>query len=544
MPPLAADDITIEDLAAVDPWVWVNQGINLQSGPYSFENHAYQVGPMQSTARKRVYKKGAQMGFTEIEVLRTLHGMIHRHYPAGVLYLFPTTNDVSDFSKGRFTPLITENYDRIGVHVKDTDATGIKRIGNAMLYLRGARSTSKIEGLKKDASKLRTIPVDKVVYDERDLMAHEMVTMALERMEHSMVKEEVHISTPSIPDYGIDAEYQDSDQRVWFIRCSSCNHENCLELTFPECVRRGAGGRWIRACVKCGQELNPQKGYWVPQFPGRETEGYWISQLNSMYVDPGKLLELYRNPPNGNLQEVMNSKLAMAYVSAENRLTPNDLWVLCGQDPMPIEHEGPTAMGVDVGNNFHVSIVDRPHEKITRLVKACYLDTKKMTDFTPLHDLIKQYNVKSCVIDFAPVQQAVRSFREAEGRAEVFGCIYQKHQRGPAMWDVEQGIVRINRTEVCDSVHEMVTARGRFQMPRRSPDAEEFVKQMCNLVKVLEDDEETGSREYVYRKVGPDHYRHSMNYATLAAQRIGIYSGKSNAGDWRKKVDKGSWRAR
>jgi hypothetical protein len=539
---MEAEAISFEDLAAVDPWIWASQGINLQAGPYSIANHAYQVAPMQSTARKRVYKKGAQMGFTEIEVLRTLHGMIHRLYPSGVLYLFPTSDDVSDFSKGRFTPLIADNPEMIGAYVRDTDAAGIKRIGNAMLYLRGARTTTKIEGLKKDASKLRTIPVDKVVYDERDLMEHEMVTMALERMEHSVVKEEVHISTPSIPDYGIDAEYEASDQRVWFIRCPSCNHENCLELTFPDCIRRGNDGKWYRACVKCSAKLDPQTGFWLPRFPGREVEGYWISQLNSAYVDPGKILSLFENPPNGNKQEVMNSKLAMAYVSAENRLVPNDMWQLTNQEPMPLTHEGPTAMGVDVGNNFHVVIVDKPRDKALRVVKACHVGSDKMTDFTPIHDLAVQYNVRSMVIDFAPVQKAVRSFRESEGSREVFGCLYQRHQRGPATWDIEDGTVKINRTEVCDATHEVVTKKGCLELPRRSPDLEEFVKQMCNLAKVLEDDKETGSREYVYRKLGADHYRHALNYAYLAAQRIGIYIPK-NTPDWRSKVKTGTWRS-
>lgn len=539
---MLAENITPQDLAAVDSWVWASQGIKLQSSPFSIENHAYQVDPMQSTARKRVYKKGAQMGFTEIEVLRTLHGMIHGQYPSGVLYLFPTSDDVSDFSKGRFSPLLADNPEVVGQYVRDTDAAGIKRIGNAMLYLRGARATTMIEGIKKDAAKLRSIPVDKTVFDERDLMAHEMVTMALERMSHSAVKEEVHISTPSIPDYGIDKEYQDSDQRVWFIRCEKCNHENCLELTFPDCIKRGKDGKWYRGCVRCGGLLIPQKGVWRPQFPGREVEGYWISQLNSAYVDPGEILSLYENPPNGNKQEVMNSKLAMAWVSAENRLVPNDLWQLVTQEPSPLGHDGPTAMGVDVGNELHVVIVDKPRDKALRLVKACHVSSEKMTDFTPIHDLAVQYGVRSIVFDFAPVQQAVRAFRESESGREVFGCLYQKHQRGPSTWDIVDGTVKINRTEICDSTHNLVTTKGRFELPRRSPDLEEFVKQMCNIAKVLEENKDTGAKEYAYRKLGPDHYRHALNYAHLAAERIGIYVPKKNP-DWRSKVKQGTWRS-
>jgi hypothetical protein len=88
------------------------------------------------------------MGVTEINVLKSMYGLIHSKYPQGVLYLFPTNLDVSDFSKGRFQTLIRDNPKEVGVFVSDTDAVSIKRVQKAMLYLRGARATSKIEGSK------------------------------------------------------------------------------------------------------------------------------------------------------------------------------------------------------------------------------------------------------------------------------------------------------------------------------------------------------------------------------------------------------------
>jgi hypothetical protein len=41
----------------------------------------------------------------------------------------------------------------------------------------------------------------------------------------------------------------------------------------------------------------------------------------------------------------------------------------------------------------------------------------------------------------------------------------------------------------------------------------------------LEEDPETGSREFRYRKLGEDHYRHALNYLYLASQRIRIAEG-------------------
>ena len=42
------------------------------------------------------------------------------------------------------------------------------------------------------------------------------------------------------------------------------------------------------------------------------------------------------------------------------------------------------------------------------------------------------------------------------------------------------------------------------------------------MAKILEEDE-TGSRRFVWRKTGADHYAHALNYALLASQRIRVY---------------------
>jgi hypothetical protein len=38
------------------------------------------------------------------------------------------------------------------------------------------------------------------------------------------------------------------------------------------------------------------------------------------------------------------------------------------------------------------------------------------------------------------------------------------------------------------------------------------------MAKKLEEDEETGSKRYVYVKLGPDHFRHALNYEAMARQ--------------------------
>ena len=439
------------DLPIMD---WV-QKIQLGAGPFQIEGHEYQIPMLQDEAVCQVYKKGAQMGLSEANILKSMHGLISGRYPQGVLYLFPTVNDVTDFSKGRFSPLLDDNPE-ISDLVKNTDSVNVKRIRKSMLYLRGARATGKIEGVKKTSSSLKGIPVDRIVFDEVDEMDSAMIDLALERLSHSKVKEEAYLSTPSIPDFGIDKLYNQSDQRIWMIRCEHCGGETCLELEFPNCLLELPTGQVIRACKKCQKEIFPQNGHWVAQYPQRSKDlvGWWISQLNSVYVNPGKILKAFRDPPNRNLAEVYNSKLGMAYISADNRLTVNDVYSCCGQDAMAMNHRGPCGMGVDVGSLLNVVVGFKPKDKV---LQVCY--TARVSSFNDVHDIAKRFNVKFAVIDMEPELRKAREFQAGEPYP-VFLCDYVDSVKTGPVWDEDKMIVKTNRTEVCDTTHDLVTYSG------------------------------------------------------------------------------------
>jgi hypothetical protein len=501
------------DLPIMD---WVRK-VQLGAGPFQVDGHEYQMPMLQDEAVCQVYKKGAQMGISEANILKSMHGLISGRYPQGVLYLFPTVNDVTDFSKGRFSPLLDDNP-KISDLVKNTDSVNVKRIRKSMLYLRGARATGRIEGVKKTSSSLKGIPVDRIVFDEVDEMDSAMIDLALERLSHSKVKEEAYLSTPSIPDFGIDKLYNESDQRIWMIRCEHCGGETCLELEFPNCLLELPEGRVIRACKRCRREIFPKNGHWIAQYPQRSKDlvGWWISQLNSVYVDPGKILKVFRDPPNRNLAEVYNSKLGMAYISADNRLTVNDVYFCCGQDAMIMNHRGPCAMGVDVGSLLNVVVGLKPKDKV---LQVCYM--ARVSSFNDVSDIAKRFNVKFAVIDMEPELRKAREFQAGEPYP-VFLCDYQDHVVTGPTWDESKMIVKVNRTEVCDVTHNLFISPGLLVLPSRNEELEIFAKQVSSMAKVLEEDQETGSREYRYRKLGEDHYRHALNYLYIASTRIRV----------------------
>jgi hypothetical protein len=508
----------------VSPWYWaVSNELQLQGGTFGAKGHAYLRDIMDCDHPQQCGRKGAQMGFTVGPgVTRTLHGMKYNRYPKGVLYLFPTSDDVSDFSKSQFNTLISQNVILSSI-VRNTDAAHIKQIGTAMLYLRGARAQGKIQGIKKTSSRLKTVAVDRIVYDERDEMDETMVRLAQERVSHSDVKEELSLSTPSIPDYGIDKLYAKSDQRVWMITCEACKTDTCLEIEFLQdphsVIRQDQNGKGVRVCKKCERPIFPWQGHWVAQYPMiKDLVGWWISQLNSEYWDPWEIVKLYEDPPDGDLTEVMNSKLGMAYIAAENELTVQQVLACCGSQSMAemekkVKERGTAvAYGLDIQKDHLVLTLGVAiSDKARRVIKVA-----RVPSWNDVHDIASQFNTKAAVLDLEPETHKAREFQKAEPY-KVWLCDYAENQKVSKREDEQTGLVVVKRTEFLDRSHNLI-AGLKLELPRRCPEIDVFANQVCAAVKVLKEDQETGSKRYLYIRRDKDDYRHALSYFDLACQ--------------------------
>jgi len=499
-------------------WAVLNK-IKLQGGIFSFDKHQYQIEPMTSQARRMCYMKGAQcFGATEIEVLKDLHGMIFGKYPLGVLHAFPTNDEVGEFGKSRFKPLMNANKMAIGNFVKDTDTVSLKRVRDAFLYLRGARLSQKIgESEENTSSKTAGFSVDRVVFDEVDYMDTEVIEKFKGRMGHSSVKEEVYLGNPSHEDFGIDLIFKQSDQRHWFRRCG-CGHWTCAELSFPSCVKIRPDGTGYIGCDKCGSEVpmwaGEGTGEWVPAFPDKTAymEGRMASQLMSAYIDPAEVLEDFTNPPNGNLGDIYRLRLGLPYSSRDDKLKKSDVLACCGSEIAPIKHTGPCAMGVDVGKVKHVVIGVRTGNETYQILRAV-----KCTTFQEIWDLAKKYNVKSDVVDIRPYEDEARQYQKSSGH-KTWLCEYADAMLSEFQFNDINGTVKVHRTGIFDATHRLFT-RGKVVLPRQTPEVEEFARQCCNCAKFEEKDKKKGTIVYRYRPTGDqqEHFRSAFNYFLIAA---------------------------
>jgi len=510
-------DLTPDQYATKNAGFWAELNlIKLQTGVFSFKDHEYQIEPMSIYARRKCYMKGTQGGYTEIEVLDDFHGLRFGHYPLGVLHLMPTSDDVHEFSKSRFNPMIDANRKAIGSYVKSTDTASLKKIGDAWLFLRGAMLSRKIED-ESESTRLKNIPVDVVKFDELDLMDMEVIEKARGRMGHSRVKKEVYISNPTIPDFGIDKIFHKSDQRHWFRKCG-CGEWTCAELSFPECVKIRQDGTGYIGCNKCGKEILIWNGEgtaeWVPSAPGNTDymRGYRWSQLTSVFNDPAEILADYVNPPEGNLGDVVRLRLGLPYIAAEDRLRISDVLACCGSNIQLHSHSGPCAMGLDVGKLKHLVIGARTGKDRYEIYKTVIL-----SNWNDVHDMCRKFHVRSGVVDIRPYEDSAREFQRTEPY-RIFLCEYKENMPTGTNYNEKTGIVSVGRTEIFDATHRLVTTEGKFTIPRVCPEIKEFARQLCATAKVLETNKKTKLSVYRYKKLGEEHFRNALNYFLLAAR--------------------------
>lgn len=479
-----------------------------EGGGFELNRRRYMGELYLDSAPKMVIKKAAQTGFSTLAILRAIHRCAYV-YPLGVLYLLPTDTHAEKFSRLKIGPLLADNP-RLASMLSGTDSTSIKRVnGHGHLCIWGTRLSSNPTARLG----LKSFSADELVLDERDEMEDSQVTLAYERMADSRFQRVLELSTPLIPDMGVDASYEASDKRVWMVKCGSCGREHSLELEFPKSLQRLSNGKVIRACAHCRAEVKPWDGRWVAQAPGRDVHGYWVSQLCSLRVDPASILDRYEK--RDNLQVLYNDKLGMAYIEATNRLTLADIYSLCGSEELATSHRGPCSMGVDQGAKLHVVIgIKSGHEK------SEVVHVGEYRDFEDLDVLMRRFNVGKCVIDGQPEGRPARAFAD-RNPGKVFLWYHDegnKHDR--PIWNDNTYIVTVNRTVHLDASHQEILQQ-RVVLPRRGSQAlQEFAEHGTRLARKLEDKDRPGVPQgvAVYRwiRTGADHYRQAFSYEALA----------------------------
>lgn len=470
-------------------------------------------------------RKGAQIGMSACAVLTVIERMAHGWpgggpYRRGVLYILPTSDSAYDFAGSRFNRLLLDNpaYDGVAT---DTNRTILKRIREAYLYFRGSQSKEK----------LLSIPVDMLVIDEINECVQDHLTAAEERLAASTYKHKLRLGHPTLPGVGIDHLYEESDQRVWMVKCRACGESTCLEMEFPASVKRREDGSAYRACRKCSGELVASEGEWTALWPGRDRRGYWISQLMSPHTNLTAVMERYEHieETGRDLDErsspewFWNLVLGQSWADLDRAIEASMVLDLCdGTKPTPPKHMGPSWLGADVGKRWIYPVIGLKRGPERLEVLAC----PKVETFDELADLGRQYNVRCGVIDAQAETRTVEAFVRKTSWAWGHWYTSERSQHTIAWKDADKQ-VKTYRTGTIDRSHRALVD-GRIRFPRITDHIrEEVAPQVANLARIVDEDPKTSALKprWVCRGPKNDHYAHALALGWVASDRVSVWKG-------------------
>ena len=469
-------------------------------------------------AHRMAITKSTQAGISTMSIVKALHFM--SYWSVRIGYMLPRTKDLNDFASTRLDPVVRNSEFLTKLKHPYPDNNSTKALGSSYLFF--------MEGTVEP----RSMPMDALYLDEVDLCNPEHVGTALNRLDASSWKLVTYLSTPTLPNFGIDALYDASDQREWIIECPHCGNKQVMDwekhLRIEGPVQEPTDVWFV--CEHCDGRLtveDMQDGEWVPMFPSRSDDmlGYHISQI---YTTGAK--ELYRHfrDPNQTIAEFYRKRLGRPYSMAGGSLSRDDFLVNCFMEPYEPEpwSDGKSRyyMGVDQGNQLQLVVAKIPPGK--RQPQVVHIEIVPFEQgFDRVGQLIRLYKPRRVVIDGDPNRHPVKKLSdEFPGRVLMADYVEGQHERykvKKADGKRHNTNVSINRTENFDDLVASVK-KGRFALPgtppRLSPQVELLIDQ-CTAIKRDIEKRKTPSGEIevgVWRKLRADHLAHALGYCSVA----------------------------
>lgn len=472
--------------------------------------------------------KSAQAGLTEVGINRALYTI--DVCKRDVLYVLPTSTNASDFSKARFGAALNLSPYLKAVFT-ETNSIGLKQAGATNLYIRGSRGDSN----------LKSVPASVLIMDERDEFDQRAVELALERLSGQTHKEVWSISTPTIPNYGVSADFLTTTQEEFHFQCPLCSKHT--HLTYPDCLVCTAdtiNDVSIRdsyiCCKECKGKLEHEdkpnwlsKAYWHKTYDNGDPSrrGFHINQFYSFTVKPWEIAiaHIKAQFDEASRTELFNSKLGLPFLGDSAKVNEAHLEsAMAGhsiEDARPTNASKLITMGVDQGRTGYMVVVewdigDRYDPIQTSQAKVLYYGKfdQNASGYADPHTAMGEWQVRAAVTDADPEISVARSFaRDFWGY--VWLSRYRKGVVGNEMSISDEDVAPIATVDRSYWLSQVTALfkRGAIKLPRET--SNEFKQHMMNVVAKWDKDD-AGNPYQVFVSTGADHFFHAMAYACVA----------------------------
>jgi len=338
-------------------------------------------------------------------------------------------------------------------------------------------------------------------------------------------------STPTIPNYGINAQFEISDQRRWHNKCPACGHWQVIDwdINLRVVGSQRTPKKVFFGCARCDHEFTAeeiQDGQWIPEYPTRSNEivGFHVSQI--MSHSAARLWAVYRDP-HTKITEFYRKNLGKPREMGEGSLEREDVLAYCFDEPFNFEtaRDGTSTyyMGVDQGNELQVLVAkSKRGEDVFRIVYARAIPYEE--GFDEIGKLIRLFKPTKVVVDADPNRHSARDLQ-----SNFLGkVLLADYTQSPTDWTLkkdDKGVstnVVIGRSEGFDNLLSSIR-NGEWLLPGSLPELPPETEQIIDHVTAIKRDLETrrlpsGEKDVVvWRELRPSHFAHAWLYTLVAA---------------------------
>lgn len=472
-----------------------------------FMDHNFMIQPFLDNTPNQAHKKCSQIGGSVKEIIRSFY--FAKHLKANVIYTLPTRNAVRDFVLPKVNPIIEQNP-VLQSFINTTDSIELKRVGDRFVYFRGSWGQESAISISAHI----------LINDEKDRSKPKTLRTYRTRLDDAKRKRpdlgwEMNFSNPTIPDFGVDEDFNKSTQNHWYVKCTGCNHWQFL--SWPESIDIK---KRIYVCKRCHKEIDRETrrtGRWVPHQKS-DIAGYWYSQMMVPWIPAGKIIDDW-NEGKGDQSVFYNFTLGLAYQAKDSGISRRDI-LNCIE--MDINPEIDVAMGVDVGKTKNVVIGNR-----YGIFKV--LETDSWDEIEQLRNRYSAYMVIDAMPDHVRPKKLAKKY---PGKVFINYYDTQKKNVKTIEWGTGDNriIVRTDRTKIFDEVVSDIHSQD-VVFNLTATELDTYIKHWQNMYRAIDENvdgvqtakwktkgEETGTKK-------PDHFAHATVYFKIALSKTASHGG-------------------
>lgn len=518
---------------------WVEKNTTLKKRPFSFKGFEFQRQIIDDMSPDLTVIKISQVGLTEIQIRKALAFLV-RNRGTSLIMSLPTEDMYNRVSKARVKPIINEDKvfntveDKVNKSVRSTE---LMQLGQSFLYL--------VPAIESAAT---SISADFVMNDEVDLSDQKMISLFSSRLQASTYRISQKFGTPSFPQFGIDLNWQTSDQHLYLCHCKACGHWNHPEFnrTFihlpgmPENIKdltevtadMQEELQFENAYVKCEEcekplDLDDPAGrQWVPSYPGRRSRGYRItpfvnSKLGIEYI----FKQMWEFQKTEYIRGFYNTVLGLPYSDGNIQIPVADILACMTNESMPRDLSSYKNLwvGIDVGQICHVTIGTGPNKDECDIVALYEIKVDDLVQHCK--ELCEKYDVVGGAIDRHPYEPTADEIFRVTG-----GKIVPVEYRGTKDVNVveneykEISHAQVNRTSFLDNLSTRIRKRS-IKISGYGHRKQIFVDHLRDMVR----EQKPGEPAEWIKLHGNDHFFHSASFMLIAPHVRDIVILKSDS---------------